>query len=200
MLGKLHFGCDTRWTAFSLSNLLFETEKSFFSAPTFSFLSANTDCVNSQDQTIMVFHRDLSGLMLYLRMKVAKQSPPFLGVVALSVKRFGQRLPKRLDHLGSRCLVEEATVVPDEQKIKMECSWLTQNFTKIIGVLLYSAGNGLSLESFHAVEFTHRSRDGTFSLLMMGLCCWKWGFGGENQKTEQEGEKKTCLRLGPVLG
>lgn len=90
--------------------------------PTFSFLSANTDCVNSQDQTIMVFHRDLSGLMLYLRMKVAKQSPPFLGVVALSVKRFGQRLPKRLDHLGSRCLVEEATVVPDEQKIKMECS------------------------------------------------------------------------------
>lgn len=96
----------------------------FFLPPTltFFFLSANTVCMNSQDQTITVLQSDLSGLMLYLRMKVAKQSPPFLGVVALSFKHFGQRLPKRLDHLGRRCLVEEATVVPDEPKIKMECS------------------------------------------------------------------------------
>lgn len=45
------------------------------------------------------------------------------------------------------------------KKIKMECSLLRQNFTKFIGELLYSAGNGLSLESFHAVECGHRSRE-----------------------------------------
>lgn len=90
--------------------------------PPLFFLSANTDCLNSQDQTIVVLQSDLSGLMLYLRMKVTKQNPPFLGAVALSVKHFGWQLPKRLDHLGSRCLLEEATVVPDakNKKIKME--------------------------------------------------------------------------------
>lgn len=71
--------------------------------------------------------------------------------------------------------MEEATVVPDEKnkKIKMECSLLRPNFTKITGELLYSTGNGLSLESFHMVKCGHRSRDGTFSLLLLGLCCWK---------------------------
>jgi len=79
---------------------------------------------------MMVLQSDLSGLLFYLRMKVAKQNRPFLGAVALSVKRFALQLQKRLSHLGRRCLEEEVTVVPDAKYKKSR--WGVVNLGKTL--------------------------------------------------------------------
>lgn len=123
----------------------------------------------------MVLQSDLSGLLLYLRMKVAKQNPPFLGAVAFFMEMFWSIVSKKTWQSWEGGVLRKKLLLSQKQRTK-KSRWsvvhLGKTLQKLFRIIKCSSGNGFFLGSFHIVACCHQSRGGAFSLLMLGMCFW----------------------------
>lgn len=143
--------------------------------------------MNSQGENIMVLQSDLSGLLLYLRMKVAKQNPPFLGAVAFFMEMFWSIVSKKTWQsweggvLRKKLLLSQKQRTKNQDGVQFTQAKLYKNYSELLSAVQAMVSFlGASIQWHAAISP---------EVVPSAFSCWVCAFGMRCQRGESEGRK-----------